>query len=402
MEVPELPELPEPATTTNRTTTNRTTTGRAPGLRVGPIGDLLDDVRRIAVLRGGGLGDVLSAVPAVQSLADAYPDARVTLLSTPSTAALFAGRPGPIHDVRVLPVAQGVHEPAGLRPDPVALQRFFTEMADLGTDLAVQAHGGGRWSNPFLRRIAARVTVGARTDDAIPLDRWIPYRYYQNEAMRALEIVGLVGARPTCLQPTVTVTDPDRAAAAEQLAGPAGPAGPLLTVHPGATDPRRHWPAARFAAVAADVVGRGASVVVIGSASERRLVDRVVARARDRLPLDRHDAVRPLAGVLSGSALVGVLAASTAVLANDSGPAHLAQAVGVPTVRLYWIGNVISAGPPGRHDHRVLISWQTACPVCGTGYTDPSVPRCPHTASALTEIPVADVLAEVTDLLDLG
>jgi ADP-heptose:LPS heptosyltransferase len=375
------------------------TSARSGGLRVGPIGQRLDGVRRIAVLRGGGLGDVLFACPAVQSLADAYPQARVTLLTSPARAELFTGRPGPIHEVRVLPVAHGIHEPPGAQPDPVALERFFAQLSGLDVDLAVQLHGGGRWSNPFVRRLAARYTVGARSEDADPLDRWIPYRYYQNEVMRALEVVGLAGAVPTCLQPMVTVADADRDAADEPLAGLPRP---LLTLHPGATDPRRRWPAERFAAVAADAAGRGAGVAVIGSLPERELVHRVVAQARDRLSPARQDAVRPLAGVLSSSALVGTLAASDAVLANDSGPAHLAQAVGVATVRLYWVGNVITAGPPGRHDQRVLISWQTACPVCGVSYTDPAVPRCPHSVSALTEIPVRDALTEVHGLLAAG
>ena len=67
-------------------------------------------------------------------------------------------------------------------------------------DLAVQLHGGGRFSNPFLLRLGARHTVGSRTEDAAPLERTIPYTYYQHEPLRGLEVVGLAGAPPVWLE----------------------------------------------------------------------------------------------------------------------------------------------------------------------------------------------------------
>lgn len=57
------------------------------------------------------------------------------------------------------------------------------------------------------------------------------------------------------------------------------------------------------------------------------------------------------------------------MVGNDSGPRHLAQAVGTPTVGVYWIGNVINAGAIGRTLHRVHFSWVSQCPVCGVDVT---------------------------------
>lgn len=366
------------------------------GLTVGPLGPRLDDVQRIAVLRGGGLGDLLYAVPAAQALADAYPRARLTLLGTPGHAELVTGRPGPFAEAVVLPVAEGVYRPTGTTEDPQARERFLTEMRRRRFDLAVQLHGGGRWSNPFVRQLGARHAVGARAEDAEPLDRWIPYRYYQNEVIRGLEIAALVGALPSSLQPVIRVTGADRRAAAEALAGLPRP---LIAVHPSASDARRRWPPERFGTVIARAVRQGAGVAVVGTAGESEIVDQVVAAAAGQLPAEAARVVRGLAGRLSFAGLVGTLAQSAAVLANDSGPGHLALAVGTPTVRLFWIGNVINAGPLGRARHRVHISWAGACPVCGASYTDPLVPRCPHDVSALTEIRADEVAADVLDLL---
>jgi ADP-heptose:LPS heptosyltransferase len=362
---------------------------------VGPLGEPIADVRRIAVLRGGGLGDLVFALPAIASLAAAHPAAEVVLLGTAGHAALLLGRPGPVREVRVLPFAEGVHEPPDQAPDDALLERFLDDAVRSGFDLAVQLHGGGRYSNPFVRRLGARVSVGARSPDAEPLDRNLPYRYYQHEVLRGLEVAGLAGAPPAHWQPRLAVTAADRRLGDQALHGLPPP---VLTVHPGASDPRRRWPAERFGEVAARAVLGGAGVAVVGTADEAGLVDAVRAHALSRLPPRRHDAVRPLAGALSASALVGVLARSAVVLANDSGPRHLAQAVGTSTVGVFWIGNMINAAPFGRALHRAHVSATSRCPVCGVDCVRDDGPRCAHDPSFVADVRTEDVVADVLEL----
>lgn len=365
-------------------------------LHVGRVGERLLGVRRIAVLRGGALGDLIFDVPALQSLADAYPGAEIVLLGAPGPAQLLLGRPSPVDDVVPLPFSRGVYEPVGGEPDPAAEEEFFAVCRARGFDLVVQLHGGGRWSNPFARRLGARVTVGACAEDAAPLDRSVAYRTLHHEVLRALEVVGLVGATPTLLEPTIVVTDADRAAARVALGSPTGP---LLTMHPGATDARRRWPPERFSAVAARAVESGAEVAVVGSAAEQPLVAQVAGGAHALLrPADRP-AVHELAGALDLGGLVGVLDSSTLLVGNDSGPRHLAQAVGTPTVAVYWIGNLVTAGPFGRGEHRPHVSWTSRCPVCGTDCTDVSADRCAHEASFVTDVQVSDVMSDVLELM---
>jgi ADP-heptose:LPS heptosyltransferase len=362
-------------------------------LAVGPIQPAWPGVRRIAVLRGGGLGDLLFAVPAMESLAAAYPGAELVLLCAPPHAALLRDRPGPVTDVVALPPATGVYEDRP--PDAAEQESFFRRVLREPVDLAVQLHGGGRWSNPFLLRLRPRWTVGSRTEDAAPLTRWLPYRYYQHEVLRYLEIAGLAGAPPVVLEPRITVTPRDLEAADRPLAGLPEP---LLAVHPGARDPRRRWPVERFGRVAAACAERGAGVVVIGSPGERELVSAVVEHARLRLRAAAGDAVRPLTG-LDVSALCGVLARSHLLVGNDSGPRHLARAVGTPTVGIFWVGNVITAGPFGRGRDRVHIAWTTVCPVCGVDCTSEDAPRCEHDVPFVASVSTDDVLRDVEDLL---
>lgn len=353
------------------------------------------DVRRIAILRGGGLGDLLFTMPAMQALAAAYPDAELLLLGTPLHAALLQSRPTPVHRVLTLPPAQGVHEPAGVPPDESAQEAFFHEATQQPVDLGVQVHGGGRWSNPFLQQLNPHWTVGARTPDATALTRCVPFRYYQHEVLRALEIVGLAGAPPVMLEPQIPVTQADRDTAEQVLQGlPES----LVTIHPGASDPRRRWSPERFAEVGAKQVEQGAGVVVVGAPEEAELIDEVASLIRQRVPAGSAGAVRELSE-LDIATLCGVLAGSHVLIGNDSGPRHLASAVGTATVSVYWMGNVINAGPLSRSRDRVLISWTTSCPVCGVDCTREDLPRCEHNVSFVDSVSAGAVAAEVDDLL---
>jgi ADP-heptose:LPS heptosyltransferase len=363
-------------------------------LTAGSRDDGVGQVDRIAVLRANALGDFVQTLPALDALAACYPDAERVLIGTPMHADLLAGRPGPVDRVVVAPVSRGVRQEPAVEEDPGLLRAFFASMRAERFDLAVQMHGGGRWSNPFVERLGARVTVGLQAPGAPPLDRVVPYVHFQHEVLRLLEVVALVGARPVTLAPVLRVTDSDRSAAARALPPSTRP---LVVVHPGATDPRRRWPAASFASVADALAAGGADVVVTGTDLERAVAEEVAGRMRRE--------ARVLVGELSLPGLVGVLERAVLVVANDTGPRHLAEAVGTATVSVYWCGNLVNAGPLTRARHRPHVSWRLACPVCGAtgmGDLDPSrtdSSECDHRDSYVTDVPVGAVLADALELL---
>ena len=353
------------------------------------------NARRIAVLRANAIGDLVVVLPALDALRAAYPEAEIVLLGKSWHAGFLAERPGPVDRVVVVPPSRGVREDGG-HEDALELERFFRAMRRERFDLALQLHGGGRYSNPFVRRLGAVLAAGLKAADAAPLDRWIPYVYYQPEILRFLEVVALVGAEPVGVQPRLAVTERDLA---ESLAAVPDTAGRLVALHPGAHDPRRRWPAERFAAVGDALARAGARVLVTGGESEGDLVGAVVASMREP--------AEGLAGRLSLHGLAGLLSRCALVISNDTGPRHLAEALGTPTVGIYWCGNAINAGPVTRALHRPLLSWVVACPVCGASCTDGPPPartagtRCAHNPSFVEEVEVDDVLAHALDLLAL-
>jgi len=365
-------------------------------------GPRIGGIERIGVIRASALGDLVQALPAFDALRAAYPDAELVLVGTPTHEALLARRPGPVDRVIPLPVgavwhigralarSRGASVPdvaEGMPPD-IRPGHILGMLRAQRFDLVLQLHGGGRESNPVALALDARITVGSADEGAPPLDRTVPFVHYQSETFRALEVVGLVGAAPVTLEPRLTVTPPDREAAASVL--PARPA-PFAVLHPGASDPRRRWAPDRFALVGDALAERGLGVAITGSGPDEAAI------AADIRSAMRHESL-DLVDRLSIPALVGVLERARIVVANDTGPLHLAAAVGTPTVGIYWFGNLITGGPPFRRRTRAVVAWQPTCPFCGADATETR--GCDHAVSFVDQVPVARVVELAGDLLD--
>ena len=349
----------------------------------------IDSVRKIAVLRANALGDYIFAQPALAAVRAAYPEAQITLLGKAWHKGFLEGRPGPVDRVIPIPRYKGVGEDdtwdTPTAEEQAAIDRFFDHASAERFDLALQMHGGGGNSNPFVTRLGARVTAGLRAPGAPPLDRWVTYYYWQHEVMRLLEVAALVVAPPVNIEPQITVTPRDLRESCQAV--PDG-SEPLAVLHPGASDPRRRWSAERFARVADALVKAGCRVALVGIPDERPVVDSVL-EAMEEPAMD-------LCERLTLHGLTGLLSRAAVVVANDSGPRHLAEAVGAATVGIFWCGNVINAGPAFRAKHRPHLSWTLHCPQCGRNTIHEG---CDHRVSFVDEVRVEEVVESAMELL---
>src|SRR2546426_2021754 len=119
---------------------------------------VLPGVRKIAVLRANALGDFIFILPALEALRAAYPRAEIVLLARAWHREFLAGRPGPVDRVVEVPPSRGINDEPGRVEVPARLEAFFAGMRRERFDLALQLHGGGRNSNPFLLRLGAGLT----------------------------------------------------------------------------------------------------------------------------------------------------------------------------------------------------------------------------------------------------
>jgi ADP-heptose:LPS heptosyltransferase len=274
----------------------------------------------VVVLRALGLGDLLTALPALRALADAFPR-HPRLLAAPAVLAPLARASGAVDEV--VP-ADGLDEPLDGRLH--------------GAGLAVNLHGRGPESHELLLATEPRRLV-AFTHPAVPASsegpRWRPDEHEVARWCRLLEESG-IAADPTRLD-------------LELPPGPVphGARGATL-VHPGAASPARRWPAERFAEVARSETAKGRRVIVTGGPAEVDLANDVAARAG--LPGGAVHAGQ--GGVLTIGRLV---AAADRVVCGDTGIAHLATALRTPSVVLFGPTSPALWGPPpDRPWHRPL------------------------------------------------
>lgn len=344
-------------------------------------------VRSIAVLRPNAVGDFMFALPALHALRASYPAARIILLGKQWHADFLRARPGPVDEVAALPPYPGVGGALDAGIDPAPALRIMHALRERGVDLALQMYGGGRYSNPFLRELGAPLTAGTATPDAQPLDRTLAYGAHVNRRLELLQVAALVGAQPRLMPRELEVTNEDRALGGAAL--PPAPGERIVVLHPGASDPRRRWPPARFAQVADALAARGATIAISGTADESYLADAIAGHMTHR-PVN-------LAGRLSLRALCGLLERCTMMLSNDTGPLHMALSLGKPGVGIFWLTNLIESGPLNQHLLRPALSLRAHCPVCSH---DNRISRCIHDDCFVDDIAADAVEHEALDLFN--
>lgn len=352
----------------------------------GPTGAWVSKVRTLAVLRANALGDFILTLPALQALRDSYPKARIVLLGKQWHHDFLLHRPRPVDEVVVLPEVPGVTVSPETSVDHDSLSRFYRAYRDM-FDLIVQLHGGGRYSNWLVNALRPRVSAGFQTADAPALHRNFPYFDDGHPvALRMLECVTRVGAVARTIRPQLCTHEGDFQ---ELDAVWPRSARPFVVLQPGAQDGRRCWSATNFARVGDYFAKQGNSVVVHGGPGETDVVRAVVTRMQS--------AAVDLSGKLSPGGLAGLLSRAALLVSNDTGPAHLAQALGTPTVVIFWVGNLSAYRSLGTELHRVAVSYQVDCNICGArcvGFD------CGHRASFVNEVAFDEVLGHARYLFE--
>ena len=131
------------------------------------------DVRKIAVFRPSAVGDFVFCLPALDALRQTYRDAEIVYIGKQWHQDFLEGRPGPVDRVLVLPATPGINAPAsGEGVDAAALGSFIDKLRGARFDLALQMYGGGRFANPLLARLGARISVGMRWIAASTTAAW--------------------------------------------------------------------------------------------------------------------------------------------------------------------------------------------------------------------------------------
>jgi heptosyltransferase-2 len=239
---------------------------------------------------------------------------------------------------------------------------------------------------PFLAGIPER--MGYATDGrAALLTRPLPPPSRTGHQLRDYDaLLGSRGIEPDTDPPMLAVPEParERAEAALSRAGLATAAGDLVVLAPGAAFSwTKRWPPDRFGRLGRELSARGFSAAIAIGPGETDLASAVSEAAGARPPT--------LGADLDPVELAAVLARARVVVTNDSGPMHLAAAVGTPVVALFGPTDPGRTGPTGSPS--VVLDRYVFCSPC-------YLKECPYAHECMTGIEVREVLAAVERLLD--
>lgn len=366
--------------------------------------------QRILLLRFGLLGDAVLWIPALRAARRLFPTARLeAVVSTYQYAVL--SRFAYVDQFIVRDTDHFTRPVAWLRPTTwwsfVALVRLLRRRR---YDVVLNCYG--RMGARLALLSGAPLRYGYR-DEADPrvLTHALPGGRYQEPLHEAAYNVRVVSAAAASLrrQPaagphplplgegrgegdlslTFPLTAAERQRAAALLAGvPHGDS--LVAIHPGAANgAAKRWLPDRWTHVADTLAGEGVQVALLGGADERPLVERIVAAMR-------HPALRLDGATSTPGELAAVLARCHVVAAGDTGPLHLAVALGRPVVAIHGPTDPQLTGPvPGARAH-VL---RTAIP-CSPCYNLRAPADCPlgHTL-CMRLLPAEQVVAAIRDML---
>lgn len=294
--------------------------------------------RNLLAVRLDNIGDVLMTTPAIRALA--APGRRITLLTSPAGAPIAEMIPE-VDEVLVYdaPWVKATAPRASPWPDV----RQVEELRRRGFDAAAIFTVHTQSALPaallcYLADVPRRLAHSRENPYQLLTDRVDepetrgPQRH---EVQRQLDLVAAVGATPPSDE-RLSLRVPGHASrqALTALADVGvDPSQPWLVLHPGASAPSRRYPPERFAEVAAALIhDHGRQVVLTGDRREQALIGRI----REHV----GDGCASLAGQLSLPQLAGLISAAPAIVTNNTGPSHIAAAVGTPVVVLYALTNL--------------------------------------------------------------
>jgi len=348
---------------------------------------------RILVRGVNWLGDAVMTTPALQRLRAAFPQAQITLLTPEKLADLWKHAPG-MDDIVTFAAGESPFSIGRrLRSEKFHRALIFPNSPRSALEVWLaripERIGYSRpWRNWFMTRtISTRpdhFKMRKRSDDEIHrLIRSAPLSVKDSspgfpqanstghQMHEYLHLAAILGANPAPIAPALHVTNEERAAAAARFGltnlDPSGASEVLLVgLNPGAEyGPAKRWPAERFVAVALELEKRlKCRCVIFGGRADAELA-RDICQGIQSAGASAPASTLNLAGKTSLRELMALLSLCRVLLSNDTGPMHIAAALGTPVVTPFGSTSPELTGPglPNDSRHQLLKS-KAPCSPC--------------------------------------
>jgi ADP-heptose:LPS heptosyltransferase len=342
---------------------------------------------RVCIYRIGNVGDTACAVPAMHAIRRVYPDAHLTLVTSPGPGGLVGAR-------ELLAGAQWIDE---MLVYPLERISTFTGRLALLRDLRARRFDvwielpvvAARFRS-LLRNLLVARAAGARWGFGWRLDSVFFGAQAQSEALafpteveRLLGLLARAGIAAGEINFAIPRSDDDRRAVDDLLNGAARAASHLVALAPGAKALPNRWPSERFVEVGRRLASRGVAVLVMGGDDDRPLCEEIASAL--------GGGALSLAGRTSLAQSCELLSRCALLVCNDSGVQHLAAAVGTPCVSIFSRRDFRGKWRPYGAQHAVIDKW-VECHTC-------FLSQCPVGNRCINLIEVDEVVAAAERVL---
>jgi len=343
----------------------------------------LTNPQKIMVRATNWIGDGVMSLPALEALRARFPTSEIVLVTKPWVNELYWRLPAVNRQI--------VYKPASEHKGPRGFWKFARELRAERFDAAILLQNAfhAAWM-AWCARVPVRVGYArdgrsALLTDAIAVPSPAAYGHQAYYYLQLLFRAGLIDKPEPVREIRLALDDTELAWGAKHLEK-LGLGGPrfLVGLNPGAFyGPAKRWLLSRYAQLADRLIGAfHADVLIFGSAAERPLAEEI-ARAMTHTPLI-------LAGETSLRQLLALLAQCRLVVSNDSGPMHLAAALGLPLVAIFGSTNERATGPIGLRAR--MVKRPVACSPCG-------LRECPIDLRCMSNVTVDDVYMAALELV---
>lgn len=327
---------------------------------------------RILIVLFGAIGDVVRALPLAMRLRAGWPSAKLLWAVEPAAAPIVERHPALD---RIIPF----HRPDGARGFARFLRAVRTHRPELALDLQRHLKSGlTSWSSGATTRLGF-ATTNSREGNFLFNNRHIPpVERFSPKVAQYLAFADHLGIPPAPISFGLHVQPDEEARIAALLSTVQDPFAVLFT---GSTWPSRSWFPRPTAILCRELRERGLSAVLVGAASDQPFADVVAEAAGDVVNLVGRTSLRDV---------IGILARAEIAIGPDSGPMHIAAAVGTPVVSLWGATSPARSAPHGSEN--LVVRGDVPCAPC-------YLPRCPIGRLCMERIAPEMVLSRVDEVL---
>ncbi|MFA4982566.1 MAG: lipopolysaccharide heptosyltransferase II [Candidatus Omnitrophota bacterium] len=339
--------------------------------------------RKILIVRLDRIGDVILSTPVIKALRDAYPDSRIAFMASPHAREILEGNPY-LDEVII-------YDKLGKQKGLIGNLKFIAKLRRKKFDIAIALHPTAR-THQVISMAGIPERIGYDKKLGFLLTKRMPHTKQfglKHEIEYALDMLRYIGVEPK-ERALYMPLSPECAERVRSMLDKYGvkDADKIAVINPSASCPSKRWSAERFAKVADELIEkRGMKVIMISSKADAIYAGRTASFM--------NKPCINLLGKTSIGDLAGILSRARILISNDSGPVHIACAVGTPAVVIFgrkdrglspkrW-------GPVGKDD--VVIHKDAGCEVCRAH-------NCAMGFKCLAAVTADDVLGAVDKILN--